>query len=310
MLYRTESNLNSTQLFSQESTCALRGFWSIIVILVHVPPAFQNQLQDMAGSFAYIGVTFFFMTSAYGLKKIASKQGVVAFWSRRLPRLLVPMLVTNVIIILLRKEWSFKRLLAIDGWVQWLLYCYFVFWFVYRTKLKHKDLIVCIGVVLFSLYRFATTTGGGWPTEIYGFIWGIVLANSIEKLTGNLEMKRWVIRCGTFFAISVVLGVLYLKYKPVVFWGNYLLKILLGVSLTLLVLWLTKGVKIGNRANLFLGKISYETYLMHGAVMTTVARIKPDMESAMFIAVSIVGTIILATITHEISTNILKRIKL
>ena len=54
--------------FNKENSNALRGFWCLIVILVHVPVAYQNRIQDMIGSFAYIGVTFFFMTSAYGLR--------------------------------------------------------------------------------------------------------------------------------------------------------------------------------------------------------------------------------------------------
>lgn len=54
--------------FDMSNSNALRGFWCLIVILVHIPAAYQNRIQDMIGSFAYIGVTFYFMTSAYGLK--------------------------------------------------------------------------------------------------------------------------------------------------------------------------------------------------------------------------------------------------
>ena len=310
MLYWTEINLVSMKPFNKEFTCALRGFWSIIVILVHVPLAFQNQLQDMAGSFAYIGVTFFFMTSAYGLKISYSKQETGVFWRKRLPKLLVPMFVVNVVKMLLYKELIFWGLFAINGWVQWLLYCYLAFWFAYTMNLRCKDLFICACVVLLSLYWFIMGSGVGWPTEVYGFIWGILLANNVERLEGKLTMKSYITQGVILFVISVIFGVFYLKYKPVVFWGNYLLKILLGVSLILLLLWFTKGIKIGNRANLFLGRISYETYLIHGAVMTVVASVRPDLESSVFIVVSIVGTVILAAISHEIGECILKRIKL
>lgn len=310
MLYRTEINLVSMKPFNKESTCALRGFWSIIVILVHVPLAFQNQLQDMAGSFAYIGVTFFFMTSAYGLKISYSKQEISMFWRRRLPKLLLPMFVVNIVNMLLHKELTFLGLVAVSGWVRWLLYCYFVFWFAYTIKLRHKDIFICVCVILLSAYWFMMGSGVGWSTEVYGFIWGILLANNIEKLDRKLSLKYYLLTMCGIFVISGMFGVLYLKYKPVVFWGNYLLKILLGVSLILLLLWFTKGIKLGNRFNLFLGKISYETYLIHGAVMTAVASIRPNLESAVFIVVSIVATVILAAISHEISARILKRIKL
>lgn len=310
MLYRAEIDLNAAQLFGKESTCALRGFWSIIIILVHVPGGFQNQLQDMVGSFAYIGVTFFFMTSAYGLKIIASKQGITAFWRRRLPKLLIPLYLSNAITMLIHKKLTFWGLFSISGWVLWLLYCYFVFWLAHVMKLKHKDFSVCICVVFLSLYWFISKSSGGWPTEIYGFIWGILLANNMEKLQRELSLKHWLLQCIVIVVVSGLLGVSYLKYKPVLFYGSYLLKVCLGCSLLLLILCFTRGVKIGNKVNLFLGKISYETYLLHSAVMVAIATIKPDLESAMFIVVSIASTLILAVVIHRISTVILKRIKL
>ena len=62
-----------SDFFDLENSACMRGFWSIIVMLVHVPTQFQNQIQDMLGSFAYIGVTFFFMTSSYGLMQWIQK---------------------------------------------------------------------------------------------------------------------------------------------------------------------------------------------------------------------------------------------
>lgn len=51
-------------------------------MLVHVPYAYQNRIQGMIGSFAYIGVTFFFMTSSYGLALSLTKkpEKIKHFW--------------------------------------------------------------------------------------------------------------------------------------------------------------------------------------------------------------------------------------
>ena len=64
LLYKAEYMPEGNHLFDKQNSNAMRGFWCVIVILVHIPAAYQNRLQDMLGSFAYIGVTFFFMTSA------------------------------------------------------------------------------------------------------------------------------------------------------------------------------------------------------------------------------------------------------
>ena len=66
-----------------------------------------------------------------------------------------------------------------------------------------------------------------------------------------------------FIVASLVLGVLYLKYKYVYFWGAYMLKIVLGVVLLMcLFLWSYRR-NFNNRILLFLGGISYEIYLFH-----------------------------------------------
>lgn len=82
---------DTSHFFNLTNTTAMRGFWCIIVILVHIPAVYQNRIQDLMGSFAYIGVTFFFMTSAYGLKVGAKKNpdSTKVFWRRRLPKLLM-----------------------------------------------------------------------------------------------------------------------------------------------------------------------------------------------------------------------------
>lgn len=65
LIYKAKLTKDTSHFFNLTNTTAMRGFWCIIVILVHIPAVYQNRIQDLMGSFAYIGVTFFFMTSAY-----------------------------------------------------------------------------------------------------------------------------------------------------------------------------------------------------------------------------------------------------
>lgn len=108
------------------NTTAMRGFWCIIVILVHIPAVYQNRIQDLMGSFAYIGVTFFFMTSAYGLKVGAKKNpdSTKVFWRRRLPKLLIPMFLVNVLTMVMHliecKDISPLDLLSVNMWVAFI----------------------------------------------------------------------------------------------------------------------------------------------------------------------------------------------
>lgn len=144
--------------FDKANTSAMRGFWSLIVVLVHTPLLYQNKIQDILGSFAYVGVTFFFMTSAFGLKLNVSKSmnSIKVFWKRRLLRLLVPNFLINTLAVTLemveKNSFDWKRLISIDGWVQWILICYLIFWIVYRFGLeRYRDTVICGLIIIFSL---------------------------------------------------------------------------------------------------------------------------------------------------------------
>ena len=55
--------------FDINNTVAMRAFCCIIVVMVHIPAMYQNKLQDAVGSFGYIAVSFFFMTSVVSCYK-------------------------------------------------------------------------------------------------------------------------------------------------------------------------------------------------------------------------------------------------
>ena len=42
------SDQNKDSFMSIDDTTFLRGFWCIVVVLVHVPVMYQNRVQDMA----------------------------------------------------------------------------------------------------------------------------------------------------------------------------------------------------------------------------------------------------------------------
>lgn len=305
----------SDHFFNSANTGVFRGLWSIVVILVHIPEPYQNTLQDMIGSFGYIAVTFFFMTSAYGLRKLAIKNGIRGFWKRRLPKLLVPMAVINIatacfdLIVLGRI--SLSSLLLINHWVRWLLFCYFLFWLVYRLEcIKQKDTAIGIAVVAFSLFRYIAFPQSGWTTEIYGFIWGILLGNETLFRNKSLGTKEWIANCLMLCGLSAGLGTMYLKCKSILFWGDYLLKILLGLVILCLILCVNQKVCFGSKAGLWLGNISYEMYLTHALAMRILLEITKDWMSGVFIAASVLLTVFLSALEKKVNGYILKRIRL
>lgn len=116
----------------------------------------------------------------------------------------------------------------------------------------------------------------------------------------------WTQRCFAYCLVAGVLGIGYLKYKTIPFFGDYILKIALGVAIICFILVLNVKVKFGNRVSAFLGSISYEVYLIHGIAFGLVSWMLPDSESGVFIAFSIIVTVVLSVV-HWLGKIILRR---
>lgn len=312
---------------SQEEARFFRGFWCIIVILVHIPLVYGNRIQDMLGSFGYIGVTFYFMTSAYGLKySVAHKDGYMKhFWRNRLPGLLVPAALISILIVvtqvILNDTAAIPQCLYNSlCWLIVLLVCYFAFWIVYRVLpavIKKpagywQDVVMVLLIVAFSILDrftdFKITLI--WRVEPLGFAYGILAATHAQKIKKRIGEKWWQ-KCVLLLIASVALGLMYLKFKPVEVWGDYILKIVLGIAITMFIFRVVGKIKIGNRVNSFLGNISYEVFLVHGYVITQLAwMFKERAElSGIYIWAVIGATIVIAVIVNKVSKPLIKLLK-
>ena len=296
-------------------TEVLRGLWCIIILLVHVPAPYQNRIQDALGSFAYIGVTFFFLTSGYGLQySVTHKPGYLErFWRRRLPVLLIPALAANAFRTaadrLDGKPVTVYSFLNIDNWVKTLLLFYFLFWVIRRILPKvirpgrWQELLLCLLVAAYSL---ADRLGSprvtwGWGIEALGFAYGILLARVLPFLRKR-KSDRWLPECTVLLLLSLGLGAAYLKYKHVPFVGDYLLKVALGIALTAFVLHLTARLTPGNPASRFLGSISYEFYLLHRGVFVLLhALFGETLPSGLCIWAAIGLTVLLAVLLKRLT---------
>lgn len=137
----------------------------------------------------------------------------------------------------------------------------------------------------------------GWQVEVLGFGYGIILANCDSKFR-EFSARNWGIKAAFLVTCSMILGVLYLKYKPVFFVGSYILKVLLGVSLVCMILHLLVRFRINNRLNAFLGRVSYEVYLVHGTAFLVVKSMYSQMNSGVFIIMSLILTVVMAWLIH------------
>lgn len=312
LLAKARVKESGEHFFDKDNSNALRGFWCLIIVLVHIPVLYQNRIQDIIGSFAYIGVTFFFMTSAYGLCLKYARNKNICFWKNRLLKLLIPCFLVNCFSALMhiveKKEANIFTILNINDWVVWLIVCYFFFWLDYKFVKSNKNWITIVLVCVFSIliYMFKQQINKAtWCPEVIGFVWGIILYYRKDYFQKKV-LKNWVRKMVELFIVVITIGCCYLKFKTIYFWGDYILKVLLGALIIGFMLVFNTKFCIGNKINEFLGKISFEVYLIHGVVFGVVATFIPNSISGVFILLSLLFTVIIAYILHNVGMWLLQ----
>lgn len=169
---------------------------------------------------------------------------------------------------------------------------------------------MCSVVVIFSLVDYFTSfkITSRWIVEPLGFAYGIIAAKYSASIRRWLN-KKWIAKTIILMVVSGLLGLSYLKFKPVVFWGDYLLKLILGIAITAFIFEGIAKLKVGNKANSFLGGISYEVYILHhGVFALLIALSGGDMNSGVFICGAVLITILAACLLEKICSPMIKGI--
>ena len=311
--------------FDKNYTTAIKGICAIVVIFVHFPPSMQNPLQDAVGSFAYIAVTFFFLVSAFGMhySLLRTPEYLSNFWVGRLSALIIPNLFVNIVTYILSmlrfgKMPSWQLLICINHYVVILLeYCllfYVLAWALRKGFIRSRglfDILLIIGVTASSLIIYLCNEDNvvsaqlGWCFERMGLVWGILLYrffDTFKQWMASSAMRKIMI----FGLSSAILGGAYLTFKDVWFWCEYLVKIMLGLSILILVFLCTSRVVVTSRFSKILGGISFEIYLSHGAITYLIIGLFPSLTSGVAIASTIVATICISYVIHLFDAPLVK----
>ena len=145
----------------------------------------------------------------------------------------------------------------------------------------------------------------GWFVECLGFAYGIILYNKEKNINSLLE-TNYIKKILIEIAVSIILGILYIKLKNIII-VNYFLKILLGISIISLIICLLKKIKANNKILSFLGKISFEIYLLHDMIMQNLIGL--NVTSGLYIIISLTVTIASASFMNYIDSKIAKSLK-
>lgn len=314
--------------FDKNFTGVLKGVSAIVVVFVHVPELYHNAAQRMVMSFGFVAVTVFFMISAYGMQFSANRSPdkyLSHFWRNRLASLLIPCFLVNLFCVLFNvcsgRDFSLlKSLISMPGYV-WVLLQYCILFFVvmfcqqkFKIKPSVSHVVLAVAVVASSLYLYLSSPDAsnsaemGWCYERMGLVWGLLLFIFFSKIADFIG-SRWMPKTIALGVLSLVLGIAYVMNKTVRFYGEYLLKIVLGFAIVSFVLFLSRKRTFGNAVVNHLGVISYEIYLSHELMMRTISYLFPTVSSGVFLVLTMTFTIIFSTVVHKMSSKLVNWVR-
>ena len=141
------------------------------------------------------------------------------------------------------------------------------------------------------------------------------LHNKNNNKEPHIQRKKWMKdnwlgKSLVLIIIAVLIGICYLRMKPIPFIGDYLIKAILGIAIIAFMFEIIAKLKVGNAVNKFLGSISYEVYILHFGVYSLISAIvKGGISSGLYIIVSIVITLIFALVLKLICNPLIRAVK-
>ncbi len=310
-------------VFDIDRTLALDFIFSIVIIFVHIPEQYQNCLSDFVGSFAYIGVSFFCMKAAYGVKySYDNKENYLKkFWNVRLKKILLPLLVVCIISFIYcfyNSNFNMFCLFYYDniyGWIRVLLLFYIEFYLVYigtekvgnAILIKYRDAFLALLIISQSImdYTLHYNLIKGWNIERIGFVIGIILYNNKATIKKYI-VNNWNRKIILFLISTLLFGGLYLKFKESGFVGSYLIRGGLETTFLILIITIILKVKFQNRLIKIGGGIAYNIYVCHPLVFIILCGVCRKITSGAFIGCTIVLTAILSYIISLIQRKLVK----
>jgi len=253
---------------TRDYTIFLRAIAIVLVVMHHVSNYFHcNYFTPLGG----IGVSMFLIMSGYGLNESYKSKGLSRFWRNKIVRVLLPCwIVISIANIIKINDFSIesymKALLCINvNWyVRYLFYWYLIFYVCTRFCERFRILIFSgIGVFMLFLPEIEAE-------QSFSFLVGVVISNSQHSNNKMIDMlnkyKYLIFLCGVVFFLLKQNTVIR-SYEGTVIYNGIQMLVKLPLSIAAITILNKFYQKYENKLIDYIGKISYELYLTHCAML-------------------------------------------
>lgn len=275
----------NTNYLSVLNGCSYRGLFALVVIFHHLAQQTESGMFfHQFTKVGYLAVAVFFFLSGYGLQlsHMNSETYQKRFLLRRLPTILIPYIIVTLLYWIINgiqgKFYTLKEIFVaiINGYpivdsswyVITILIFYVIYWLLMVLCKKHYLLMIlggCIWYIVYSIFCIKMQYGDWWYNSahllIVGMFWATYEKRIIQIIQNHyfmVTMIIWVVFAVLFCKHDIIISLLTIKRAELI------LSIITAVFFTLSFILFSLKFQIGNKVLDFLGKISFEMYLIHG----------------------------------------------
>ena len=272
-----------------KSTTGLKGFLSLGIVFHHLSQWVTTGIEF--SNFNYMGtyiVSVFFFLSGYGLyvQNKIKENYLDNFLVKRLSRIFIPFVFISSIYLIYRKINGqvlsssffidlFKKgsTVIYNGWfVDIIILMYILFYISFRV-FSNKTIAILVNTVLIIFYivlAIKLEYGFWWYNSSLPFVLGLLWAKNKENIDRLLKKYYFI----PLVSVTVLLFVSH-QYSFILqklhLVGNYSYALAANIDnviFTIFFILIVRKIAFSNKYLLFLGKISFELYMIHGLVMS------------------------------------------
>lgn len=307
------------QFLSEKGTKSIKGILASMVLISHIHGRIDlfdhSVLGTIFSAFGYLAVSTFFFLSAIGLHERYMQSGktyITGFFSKKILPYYVMCCVVILIylirdllkdgttqwVVLLQSFFIGKTVVDMGWYLQAQLLLYVIFWIGFACFSKGR--IWCIIAMLIAYCVVCSVAGLSttWYEGILCFPLGLVCAKYKHKIVSFLKKPIRMIASAIGLMV-VFLVTLWFGNRQILPEGfRICVKMLSTFSFNGLVIITASCISINNPITMFLGKYSFEIYVLQGLLLNG---LRPVIQNDwVYIFVAAAGVIMLSLAAHPL----------
>lgn len=307
-----KKGFNEDYLSLKSSKC-YKGFLTIIILFHHISQKVNHNLLFYKFSYVgYLAVAVFFFISGYGTHKSYLKNDNYRkkFLQNKLINILYPYIIVTIIYVIYNKAHCncyfvdnvFKYIInpnpiVSNSWYIIALLEFNLMYYISMNIFRNKKNLIIFPMIIFNILYIMYFKNGPdiyWYNAVHLFNIGIIFAQ-YEKQIINFLKKYIYILLPVFYIIFYILFTTYYKEKL------FEIQFITSIIIVLLFILINLKIKINNKILLFLGKISYELYMVQGLFLDIFrSRIYNIENDLYFTLLVIISSLVFAYLLHVI----------